>query len=1053
MAHLFINRPVFAMVISIVTVLIGSICIVTLPIAQYPEVVPPQVQVKATYRGANAVDVEQTVTQTIEQQLIGIDGFQYVSSTSTNDGACTITLTFELGTDIDMAVVQTQNKVKIAEPLLPSDVTREGVTTKKVSSGFLLFVTVTSPDGRYDDLFLSNFVTINMLDQIGSIPGVGEARLGAVRDYGMRMWIDPDKLAKVGLTAADIQSAVQAQNKQSPGGTIGKPPVPADVDFQYPVSAGGRLKDVEEFKDIIIRANPDGSVLRVRDVSNVELGATDYGTYFQKDAGPAAGVIVYLAPGANALATAEAIKEYLEHSKANFPAGIEYQIPYDSTKFVEKSIEGVIHTFFEAVFLVLLVVFVFLQNWRATLIPLLTVPVSVIGTFIFFPFLGFTVNTISLLGLVLAIGIVVDDAIVVVEAVQHNIDHGKMEPKAATEKAMDEVSGPVVAIAFILASVFVPVAFLGGISGQIYRQFALTIAISVLISAFNALSLSPALAALLLRPATGKGLLAPFYRWFNKWFDWVTGKYLTGVKFFLRRTIFAFLVLAVGYAGIVGLFMKLPAGFLPFEDQGVFFIVVRLPDGASLERNRLVIDQINEFLKQTPGVDAFTTLGGNDIINQINVPNVSSYVVTLKDWDERESPDLYITKVTAGLQQKMNTVNSAVAFAVQFPPIIGLGNGGGFEFYVEDRAGGTLDNLYANTQALIAASKEEPALAGVNSGFRVSTPILKINLDRDKTQKLGINIQDPYFALQAFLGGLYINDFNVFGRTWKVMLQAEPQFRRNPSDINRLFVRARTGEMVPLGTLMAVDPVSGPEVIYRYNRYRAAKISGDAAPGYSSGQANAAMETLAQKNLPPGYGYEWTGTVFNQKQSEGKEPIIFGLAAILVTLLLAALYESWSIPFAVLLSIPLGLLGALVGLLAGDKAYDVYAQIGIITLIGLAAKNAILIVEYAKMQHELGMSVYDAAVEAAHLRLRPILMTSFAFILGVVPLIRSVGAGAGARQVIGIAVGYGMTIATVAGIFVVPALYLAIQGTSERFFGAEKKTPVAPDHAPAEGGD
>ena len=1045
MAKFFIDRPVFAMVIAIVMILLGAVTIPSLPIAAYPQVVPPVVQITANYRGGNSLDLEKTVAQPIEQQLLGLDGLLYFFSRSSNNGQITIDVTYELGTDIDLATVKTQNKVSLALPLLPPEVQREGVTVKKVSPVFLMAISVFASDDRYDALFVNNFVTINLLDKIGSLPGVGDARLAAPQDYGMRVWINPDKLAKFGLTTNDLTNALTAQNRQNPAGALGQLPTPSGLDFQYPVNAPGRLVEPSQFADVVVRAQPDGSLLRIRDVGRVEMGAQDYNRGFSGMNGKfASAVIVYLSPGANAVDTAARVSAFMEQAKKSFPPGIEYKVPYDSTRFVRAAIADVVETLLVAVFLVILVVFVFLQDWRATLIPLLTVPVALIATFALFPALGFSINLTSMFGLVLAIGIVVDDSIVVVEAVQLNIDRG-MPPREATVQAMSEVSGPVVAIAFILAAVFIPVAFLGGISGEIYRQFALTIATSVLLSAFNALSLTPALSALILRPKHEQhGLLSRWFGRFNQGFDWATIRYLSGVRFLIRRSAFALLALLGFFLAAAGLFKTLPAGFLPEEDQGALFVSVRLPDAASFERNQQVTKQVESIIASTPGVADFFTLGGQDITSQTTNSNTTSIFVALKPWDERKGADEQLTSILRRMQGRFSEVQDAIVFGFGLPPILGLSLAGGFEFMIEDRAGGDVNELAAVAQSVLDAAQGRPEMFNANSSFRANVPQYKVNLNTEKVQTLGVPLTDVYSTLQTFLGGLYVNDFNRFGRTWRVMMQAEPEYRGRPADINRFYVRTNEGSMVPLSTIASVDPLSGPEVIYRYNRFRAARIIGQNGIGYSSGQAAAAMEEIASKVLPAGYGYEWTGTVFQQKLAAGKEAFIFGFAALLVFLFLAALYESWTIPFAVVLAVPLGLFGALFAVYLRAYPYDIYTQIGIVTLIGLAAKNAILIVEYAKLRREEGKSITDAAIEAAHLRLRPILMTSFAFILGVVPLTIAAGAGGASRRGLGTAVLGGMLAATLLAVFIVPVLYVVIDRLAEGRSALNKQLGVQP---------
>jgi hydrophobe/amphiphile efflux-1 (HAE1) family protein len=1026
MARFFIDRPVFAMVIAIIIVILGAVAIPNLPIATYPELVPPVVQISSGYLGGNAADLEKTVAQPIEEQLVGLDGMLYFLTNCSNSGAMSISVTFKLGTNPDIATVQTQNRVNLALPRLPAEVQRAGVSVKKVSSAFLMGVSLVSRDSKYDALFLTNYAQINLVNQLGSILGVGDSRLGSAQVYSMRVWVDPDKMAKLGVTASDVSASISAQNRQNPAGSVGASPAPPGTDFQYAMSTSGRLTSPEQFDDIIVRASPDASMLRIRDIGHTELGSQNYLGFSRLNGSPSANVMLNLAPGANAVATGDLVREYLEQVKKSLPPGVECMIPYDSTVFIKAAINDVLVTLLVAVLLVLLVVFLFLQNWRATLIPLLTVPVAVVGTFALFPSLGFSINITSMFGLVLAIGIVVDDSIVVVEAVQRHIDEG-MRPREATIQAMKEVSAPVVAIAFILAAVFIPVAFLGGISGQIYKQFALTIAVSVLLSAFNALSLSPALSAILLRPhKKHRGPLEPIFAGFNRAFEWSRGKYLFSVAKLTRRFGFALISLAI-FTGVTAyLFHKLPTGFLPDEDQGAVFASIRLPDGASSDRTNAAARKVEDLLKQDPAVSRLFSIGGMDIRTSGGGSNVATVIVTLKPWEERKAPELQLRPTLARFMAKFATVPEAQTVAFGLPPIMGLSVTGGFQYVLEDRMGGTVEDLARTADGLIENSRQKPEIAGVLTTFYPNVPGYRVDMDIPKLQAVGVPVGDAYNALQTFLGGLYVNDFNLFGRTWQVVVQAQPEFRGTPTDFEHFYVRTADARMAPLGTFASLHATASPDVIYRYNRNRAIQLQGTPSPGRSSGEAVKAMEEVSN-NLPPGYAYEWTGTTYQEKLAQGNEGVIFGFAAVLVFLFLAALYESWTIPLAVLFALPLGVFGALAAVALRGFPYDIYTQIGIVTLIGLAAKNAILIVEFARERHAGGMSARDAAMEAARLRLRPILMTSFAFILGVFPLVIASGASSASRRSLGTAVFGGMLSATLLAIFIVPTLFVVVQ--------------------------
>ena len=1055
MADFFIRRPTVAIVASIVITLLGLAVLQRLSIEQYPELSPPTIRVETTYQGAAAEVVEQSVATPIEQQVNGVDNMIYMKSLNTSDGRMLLDVSFQVGMDRDMANVLAQNRVSQAQSRLPQEVIQQGVTVKKINPSILMVVSIYSPQGSRDAQFLNNYAMINIRDALLRVPGIAQVDLYGGAEYGMRVWLRPDRLTALGLTPADVIDAIKEQNLQAPAGQVGAAPSPPGQEFTYTVKAPGRLVTAEEFENIILRQTTGGGTLRVRDVGRVELGSENYrsfGRAIVKDStgqwleGAAANLTVYLLPGANQLASAEGIYHTLEELGSYFPGDMAYEIVYDTTPSVEASIEAILHTLVEAFILVSLVVFVFLQSFRATIIPLLTVPVSLIGTFIFFPLLGFSINTLTMFGLVLAIGIVVDDAIVVVEAVIHHIEHG-MTPHDATVQAMKEVSGPVVAIALILSAVFVPVALLGGLTGRLYQQFALTIAISVLLSAFLALSLAPALCAMILKPAkpTG-GPLGAFYRGFNKVFEVTTGGYVKWTKLFVRRAALTIgvVVAATVATGLLG--RALPAGFVPEEDMGIFMINVQLPPASSLERTAQVVSQVEDVLKGTEGILACTAVGGSGILTNSFSPEFASFFCKLAPWDERESPELHVSGIQQTLRRQLAAIPGAVIFPFTPPTIPGFGAAGGFNFLLQDRSGTfTVAELGRQTQAFLEAARQRPELANLFTSFNPQVPQVEVQLDREKARSLGVPINDVFAALSASMGGTYVNDFNRFGRLYRVYVQAEPAFRQKPDDIGQFYVRSRTtGEMVPLSTLMRVGPASGTEVTVRFNLFRSVEISGVPGPGYTSGQAMQALEETATQVLPREMGFAYAGFSYQEKQAPPAGPT-FVLAIVFVFLLLAALYESWKLPWAVLLETPLVALGAFLGVWVAGYDNNVFVQVGLIMLVGLAAKNAILIVEFAKAQHEGGKPVEEAALEAARLRFRPILMTAFAFIMGVVPLVLAGGAGAAAQNRMGTAVFAGMLVATVVGVFVIPGLFAMV----ERIKIGKKTKPALADQAPA----
>jgi HAE1 family hydrophobic/amphiphilic exporter-1 len=1046
-ARLFIDRPVLSIVIAIVMVIAGAVTITGLPIAQFPDITPPLIEATTSYIGADALTIEQSVAAPLEQQMSGVDNMLYMKSINSNDGTLTLQVTYDIDTIIDMDQVNTQNRVSQAAPNLPTDVNQYGVTVKKKMGLPLLLVSLYSPKGTYDSMFLGNYATINVKDALYRVRGVGDIVIFGSADYAMRIWVRPDRLAKLGLTIPDIMKAVQAQSTVNPSGKIGAEPVPSGQTFTYTVRAQGRLVEASEFEKIVIRLNPDGSVVRLGDVARTELGALNYNQFGGLDGKPAGIVAVYQAPGTNALAVANGVKATIEQLKASFPADLDFAISLDTTLPVTEGINDILHTLLEAMVLVIVVVFLFLQNWRATLIPMIAVIVSLVATFAVFPMLGFSINTLSLLGLVLAIGLVVDDAIVVVEAVEVHIEHG-LSPKEATYKAMEEVSGPVIGIALILASVFVPVAFTAGIQGRLNKQFAVTIAISVLISAFNALTLSPALSALLLRHRTeSKGPLGKFFGAFNRAFTSTTNGYVSVSHLLIRRFVIT-LVILVAFALLAGRFGgKIPKSFLPMEDQGYFFLNVQLPDASSLERTTQVCKKVEAILAATPGVEHYNSIGGYSMLTGTSASYTAFFFVSLKPWEERKEASETVYEMIPTMNGKLRaTIPEAVAFAFPPPEIAGLGSSGGFSLFLQDREGRDVGFLDDGVQKFMAAARKRPELTRLATVFRPSVPQVYADVDRDKTLKQGVPINEVFQTLQANLGGIFVNQFSRFGRQWRVYLQAEGDARTNPDDIGTFYVRNGSGEMVPLSALTTVKRIGGPEYTNRFNLFRAVQVTGSPAPGYSSGQAMDALEQVAKETLPRGIGYDWADLSYQEKHA-GSSTAVFVLSLVFVFLILAAMYESWSLPFSVLLSVPVAVFGAFGGLLLRKYDFDVYGQIGLIMLIGLAAKNAILIVEFAKMEFEKGKGLTEAALEGARLRLRPILMTSFAFILGCVPLAIASGAGGFSRRILGTCVIAGMSAATGLAIFIIPALYVVV----ERLAGAEKKHAAAKPAAP-EGG-
>jgi hydrophobe/amphiphile efflux-1 (HAE1) family protein len=1065
MSKFFINRPIVAIVIAVLTVIVGAIVILTLPVAQFPAIAPPEVQVSAIYVGADAQTIEQSVATPIEEQMSGVDNMNYMYSlNATANGQMRMIVDFDVNTDPNTDLILAQSRETQAAPQLPVDVTNYGVTVQKSTLAPLMLVALYSPKGTYDARFLANYAYINLNDPLTRVKGVGTIQIFGAGQYAMRLWVKPDQLAKLQITVPEIVSALQTQNTVNPAGQVGSEPAPKGQEFTYSVRAQGRLTSPDEFENIVVRETPDTGIVRVRDVARVELGAQDYSVEGHLNGKPSAVIAIYQLPGTNAVETAAAVRKMMTESKKRFPDDMDYVVPVDTTLAVSAGMKEIVETLVIALVLVIAVVYLFLQGWRATLIPLLAVPVSLVGTFLVFPLFGFSINTLSLFGLVLAIGLVVDDAIVVVESVERHIEDG-LAPKQAALKAMEEISGPVIGIALVLSAVFVPTAFIPGITGKLYQQFAVTIAISVILSAFNALSLSPALAALILKPKVeSRGLLARFFAWFNRMFGHATEGYVRLSAVLIRRSVVALILLAG--CGVASYFIsdKLPTSFVPDEDQGYFYMNIQLPNAASLQRTEQVTAKVEDILAKTPGVRYSTGVLGFSLLSLVRTSYNAFIFVTMNDWDDRKTRAVQFQEIKARLNRELSTLPEGVAFSFSPPAIPGVGTSGGFTFILEDRAGKDVQFLSDNLNKFMAAARKRPEIGNLTTTFLPSVPQQFVDVDRDKVIKQGVQINDVYRTIQTFMGGLFVNYFNRFGRQWQVYVEAENEYRTRSENVGQFYVRNAAGEMVPLSALTRFSSGSGPEFTMRFNEYRSAQLNGAAAPGYSTNQGMKALEDVFAQTMPPEMGFDYSGMSFQEKKAqEGiSSSVIFGFSLLFVFLILAALYESWSLPFSVLLSTPVAVFGAL-GVLWLRRTVlghilpsymvqiesDVYSQIGLVMLIGLAAKNAILIVEFAKDELEKGKPLMDAALEGARLRLRPILMTSFAFILGCVPLWIATGAGAVSRQIMGTTVIGGMLAASFIGIFIIPAAFYIVEKLSGT--AVPQNLAITPPPTPAQG--